>query len=113
MAEISTAGYSWIRGLMKAQTVYLALYDDLGSQIGSRSSVSGGAWSENGTTLTITKQYAGTAFTLPQTVKSSRIYDAASGGNALTALENFAEGVATLRANEDTITVYHSIQVPA
>lgn len=112
MAELASGGYAWIRDLIQATTVYLAIYDDSDVQIGSRVSISGDAWSENSNVVTITHQFSGTDFSLPQTIKSSRIYSAATNGTAYTALEPFDEGTATLRANADTLTVYHNIEVP-
>ena len=113
MTEV-TGYYARMRDFIQADTVYLALFDSTDTQIGARHAISGGAFSEAGDIVTITKVFYGSNsnFTLPQAIKGTRIYDAATNGNALTALETFTDGTITLRADADELTVTHNINVP-
>ena len=112
MAELLSTGYEWIRELISESIVYMALFDNLNNEIGDRFTISGEDWSISDNDVIITKTILGDQFALPQTIKSCALFDAQTNGNQITAIDNFIEGAVTITNIQDSLTIFHRMEIP-
>lgn len=114
MAEILTEGYQSLRDYIQTNWQYIELRDDLSAAIVRLSPTdSRVTWThlagDQTLKLQIVVKGSDVDITYPVTFASSAIYDVATVGSPYS-VESFT--AFTIEADEDELTVIHSIQVP-
>jgi hypothetical protein len=114
MAEIAAAGYQDLRDYIEANWKYLELRDETGTPVLRITTTDDRlTWTHNAgaQTLELTGVFLGSDadIPVPQTIASSAIFKASSGGSPFS-VETFSSF--TFNADADQLTVKHQIQVP-